>query len=105
MSIYGLLHHVKNQRDHVEQNEDTVKPNYRIVITQRGVCNQLFYDEIIQFGNIHNGLVKMNKHNKITGFKWQDDITIYENETYYDVRLTVEKLNSYITKTILVCIK
>ena len=42
MSIYGLLEHVKNQREqahksyHVEQNEDTVKPmgKYRIITTQ-----------------------------------------------------------------------
>ena len=40
----------------------------------------------------------MNKHNQITGFKWQDDITIDENETYDDVKLTMEKLNSDITK-------
>ena len=40
----------------------------------------------------------MNKHNQITGFKWLDDITIEENETYDDVKLTMEKLNSDITK-------
>ena len=40
----------------------------------------------------------MNKHNQITGFKWQDDITIDENESYDDVELTMEKLTSDITK-------
>ena len=72
--------------------------NYRIIVTQRGVCNQLFYDEITQFGNIHNGYVKMNEHNQITGLKWLDDITIDEKETYDDVKLTMEKLCSDITK-------
>ena len=106
MSTYGLLEHVKNQREqahksyYVEQNEDTVKPmgRYRIMTTQRGVCNQLFYDEITQFGDIHNGYVTMNKHNQKTGFKWLDDITIEANETYDDVKLTMETLNSDITK-------
>ena len=92
MSIYGLLEHVKSKYEEDSQSK------YRIIITQRGVCNQLFYDEITQFGNIHNGYVKMNKHNQITGFKWQDNITIDENETYDDVKLTMEKLNSDITK-------
>ena len=40
----------------------------------------------------------MNKNNQITGFKWQDDITIDENENYNDVKLTMEKLNSVIIK-------
>ena len=40
----------------------------------------------------------MNKHNQITGFKWLDDITIEENETYGDVKLSMEKLNPDITK-------
>ena len=36
----------------------------------------------------------MNKHNQITGFKWQHDVTIDENENYDDVKLNMEKLNS-----------
>ena len=49
----------------VEQNEDTIKHrgNYRIVTPQRGLCNSLVYDQITRLGNIHNGCVKMNKHN------------------------------------------
>ena len=92
MPIYGLLEHVKSKYEEDSQSK------YRIIITQRGVCNQLFYDEITQFGNIHNGYVKMDKHNQITGFKWQDYVTIDDNENCDDVKLTMEKLNSYITK-------
>ncbi len=92
MSIYGLLEHVKNKY------EEDRESKYRIIITQRGVCNELFYEEITRLGNIHNGYVKMNKNNQITGFKWQDDIIIDENENYNDVKLTMEKLNSVIIK-------
>ena len=92
MSIYGLLEHVKNKY------EEDKESKYRIIITQRGVCNELFYEEITRFGNIHNGYVKMNKNNQITGFKWQDDITIDENENYNDVKLTMQELNADIIK-------
>ena len=40
-------------------------------------------------------MLKINKHNQITGFKWLGDITIEENGTYGDV---MEKLSSDITK-------
>ena len=44
---------------HVEQNEATITHmgNYRIVTSQRGLCNLLFYDQIPRLGNIHNGYV------------------------------------------------
>ena len=72
MCLYGLLEVVKKKYE--EERGD-----YRIIITQRGLCNTLFYDEITNFGNIHNGYVKMNKHNQVTSFKWHG-ITIYEDE-------------------------
>ena len=43
-------------------------------------------------------MLKINKHNQITGFKWLGDITTDENETYDDAKLIMEKLNSDITK-------
>ena len=106
MFIYGLLEHIKQQREqahmayHVEQNEDTIKRmgNYRIVTSQRGLCNLPFYDQITRLDNIHNGYVKMNKHNQKMGFKWQDDITIDEHESYNDVKITMDTLNLDITK-------
>ena len=61
MCLYGLLEVVKKKYE--EEQGD-----YRIIITQRGLCNTLFYDEITNFGNIHNGYVKMNKHNQVMGF-------------------------------------
>ena len=106
MSIYGLLGHVKNQREqahrpfHVEPNEDTIKPmgDYRIIITQKGSCNQQFFNEITQFGNIHNGYVKMDKHNQITSSRWHGAMTIDETENYDKIKLTMETLGSDITK-------
>ena len=80
---------------HVEQNDDTIKRmgNHRFVTSQRGLCNSLFCDHITRLGNIHNGYVKMNKHNQIVGFKWQDDITIDENESYNFIQKEKEKEN------------
>ena len=90
MSFYGLLEHVKKNKE--EQNGD-----YRIIMTQRGLCNTLFYDEITNFGNIHNGYVKLNKHNQVMSFKCHG-ITIDENENYDNVKLTMDTLNLDITK-------
>ena len=106
MFIYGLLEHVEQQRDqahmayHVEQNEDTITHmgNYRIVTSQRGLCNSLFYDQITRLGNIHNAYVKMNKPNQIMGFKWQYYITIDGHGRYNDIHITMDTLNLYITK-------
>ena len=70
MLIYGLLGVVKKKYEE-EQGDN------RIIITQRGLCNALFYEEITHFGNIHNGYVKMNKHNQVTSSKWHG-ITIDE---------------------------
>ena len=33
-----------------------------------------------RLGKIHNGYVKMNKHNQMMGFKWQGDLTINEKK-------------------------
>ena len=106
MSIYGLLEHVNKNKEqthmahHVEQNEDTIKRmgNYRIVTSQRGLCNSLFRDQITRLGNFHNGYGKMNKHNQILGFKWQDDITIDEHGRYNDISITLDTLDLDITK-------
>ena len=40
----------------------------------------------------------MNKHNQIVGFKWTDDITLDENESYNDIKITMDTLSSDITK-------
>ena len=48
---------------------------YRIIVTQRGWCNDIFYNGIREFGNIHNGHVKMNTpglHYKISVFSDPD---------------------------------
>ena len=41
--------------------------------------------------NIHNGYVKMNKHNQVTSFKWHG-ITIDERESYNDIKITMDTL-------------
>ena len=85
---------------HVEQNEDTIKRmgNFRIVTSQRGLCNSLFYDQITRLANIHNGYIKMNRHNQIMSFKSQGYVTIDENERYNDIDITMDTLNLDITK-------
>ena len=95
MSFYGLLEHVQTQQeeadamyykeqDQVEISEDTRKALgcYRIITTTRGLCNECFYDQIIRLGNIHNGLIRLNKNNQVIGFKFNDSNTIDENEHY-----------------------
>ena len=67
------------------------------MLTQRGSCNALFYEEITHLGNIHNGYVKMNKHNQVMGFKMHG-ITIDENESYDDIKITMDTLNLDIIK-------
>ena len=69
MSFYGLLEHVQTQQEEAnalyykeqgqgEISEDTRKAigDYRVITTTRGLCNGVFYDQIIRLGNIHNGL-------------------------------------------------
>ena len=53
-AFYGLLEHVQ-----------TMSGNRRIVLTEPGLCNAVFYDEI-RNGNIHNGKVKMDKNGQVT---------------------------------------
>ena len=90
MSLYGLLEFVKKKCE--EEPGD-----YRIILTQRGSCNALFYEEITHLGNIHNGYVKMNKHNQVMGLKMHG-ITIDENESYDDIKITMDTLNLDIIK-------
>ena len=106
MFIYGFLEHVQTQRDkanmsyHVEQNEETRKAigNYRIITTTRGLCNDLFYDQITRPGNIHNGFIKLSKNNQVIGFKFHDSIMIDESESYNDIIMTMDTLNIDIAK-------
>ena len=63
---------------------------YRVITTQRGLCNLLFYDQMTRLGKIHNGYVKMNKHNQMMGFKWQGDLTINENASCNDIKITMD---------------
>ena len=43
MNFYGLLEHVKKLK-----KDDDINNNYRIIITKKGLCNTIFYDEIEQ---------------------------------------------------------
>ena len=52
MAFYGLLERAQQAKN--EQPND----NHRIIITQRGFCNTIFYSEI-QRGNMHNGKVRI----------------------------------------------
>ena len=75
MSIYGLLEHVKQNKEnkhmwHTMLNRTKIRTikhmgSYRIVTSQRGLCNSLLYDQITRLGNTHNGYVQINKHNQI----------------------------------------
>ena len=92
MSFYGLLERVTQLRLNDESNGD-----YRIIMTTRGLCNTLFYDELQIRGNIHNGKIKLSKGNQIIGFE-MDGITIDENEHYQEVHMTICALNETISK-------
>ena len=72
LSFYGLLEHIQTQQeeanalyykeqDQGEISEDTRKAigDYRIITTTRGLCNDVFYDQIIKLGNIHNGFIRL----------------------------------------------
>ena len=110
MSFYGLLEHVQTQqeeadamyykeRDQGEISEDTRKAMgcYRIITTTRGLCNELFYDQIIRLGNIHNGFIRLN-NKQVIGFEFHDSITIDENEHYDAIATTMNTLSVNITK-------
>ena len=71
--------------------------DYRIIITTRGLCNTLVYDEIQIGGNIHNGKVKLSKGNQVIGFE-RDGIAIDENENYQEVHMAISTLNETISK-------
>ena len=83
MAFYGLLEHVQ-----------TVSGNRRIVLTEPGLCNTVFYEEIGK-GNIHNGKVKMNKTGQVTQFRL-NGISIDENPHYNDIAMTICELNNTI---------
>ena len=42
---------------------------YRIMIAERGLCNEICYNEITVFCNVDNGYVKVNRHNQVIGFE------------------------------------
>ena len=92
MSFYGLLEKVKQLRLNDESYGD-----YRIIMTTRGLCNTLFYDELQIRGNIHNGKIKLSKGNQVIGFE-MDGITIDENEHYQEVHMAICALNETISK-------
>ena len=83
MAFYGLLEHVQ-----------TMSGNRQIVVTEPGLCNTVFYDEI-RNGNIHNGKVKMDKNGQVTQFRL-NGILIDENPYYNDIAMTICELNSTI---------
>ena len=106
-----MLEHVQTQqeeadamyykeRDQGEISEDTRKAMgcYRIITTTRGICNELFYDQIIRLGNIHNGFIRLNTNNQVVGFKFHDSITIDENEQYDAIATAMDTLNVNIAK-------
>ena len=109
---YGLLEHVQTQQeeadvmyykeqDQGEISEDTRKAMgcYRIITTTRGLINELFYDQIIRLGNILNGFIRLYiKNNQVIGFKFNDSITIDENEHYDAIAMAMNTLNVNITK-------
>ena len=83
MAFYGLLEHVQ-----------TISGNRRIVLTEPGLCNTVFYEEIRK-GNIHNGKVKIDKSGQVTQFRL-NGILIDENPRYNDIAITIRELNSTI---------
>ena len=88
------------EQDQGEISEDTITTMGcdRIITTTRGLCNELFYDQIIRLGNIHNGFIRQNKNNQVIGFEFNDSITIDENEHYDAIAMTMNTLNVNITK-------
>ena len=88
------------ERDQGEISEDTRKAMgcYRIITTTRGLCNELFYDQIIRLGNIHKGFIGLDKNNQVVGFKFHDSITTDENEHYDAIATTMNTLHVNITK-------
>ena len=92
MNFYGLLEHVKKLK-----KDDDTNNNYRIIITKKGLCNTIFYDEIEQ-KNIHNGRLKISsKGNQVMQFE-MDNIIIDENGDYQDVESAINEFNKTIKK-------
>ena len=93
MSFHGLLEHVEIQKEEalrthfedtsgyeeceefpaacsIDSHDVSNKTGvYRIIVTRRGLCNDISYNEIGEFGNIHNGHVKLNKHSQVVSLK------------------------------------
>ena len=86
--------------DQGEISEDTRKAMgcYRIITTTRGLCNDLFYGQIIRIGNIHNGFIRLHKNNQVIGFKFHGSIIIDENEHCDAIATTMNTLNVNVTK-------
>ena len=63
----------------------------RMVLTDLGSCNDIFYDEIRR-GNIHNGQVKINKDGQVTQFRL-NGVLIDENPRYDDIAMAMRELN------------
>ena len=91
MSFHVLLEKVQN-----DMRQDTNHSHHRIIVTERGLCNIIFYDEIRR-GDIHNGKVRVTKNNQIVGFN-MGGITIDENEHYNDTQATIETLKQDVNK-------
>ena len=68
--------------------------NRRIVLTEPGLCNTVFYEEIRR-GNVHNGKVRMDKNGQVTQFRL-NGILIDENPHYNDIAMITSDLNSTI---------
>ena len=121
VSFGGLLEHVKAQQEEAsrahfkytldyEEDEDYIGACLidsdgvsdkigvcRIIVTQRGLCNDIFYNDIREFGNIYNGHLKMDKHNQVMSFETHG-IQIYEHESYNGVQMNMDKLILDISK-------
>ena len=69
---------------------------YRTIVTQRGLCNDTFYNETKESDNIHNGHVKMNKQSK--NEFWNAWNATNENGNCNDVHMNVDTPSLDITK-------
>ena len=89
IQFHILLEHVQNQQKNMG--------SYRIILTQRGLCNDVFYDRTEQFCNIRNGYVKMSKHSQVMSFDMHVTQTD-DHEDYGNVQHTMETLSLHIAK-------
>ena len=53
-----VLYYKERYQGEISEDTTTTMGCYRIITTARGLCNDLFYDQIIRLGNIHNWLYK-----------------------------------------------